>query len=510
MKRALVLLLAVWLAACSGAATPTTTRPTATTLAPPPTLAAASTPSATAAPLATNTPANAGVATSPPAVSSPASPAANVPSATATRASGPTPIPPPNTSPDAASSLIAQGVDLLLQHYVDPLNSATLYGVAWQAVDKGLAAAGGQAGAPAPAFTGDAKGDAALFKQGYLAAMQGAPPALNQTATAYETLRAVATSINECHTAFLDPEQYKSITAGLAGTQSYGGIGVSIRTQSRPVVIGEVFPGTPAANAKLLPGDAILAVDGLDVSNLPADQISPLVRGKEGAPVVLTIQRPGEPAPRDFRIVRARITVPVFTYRVIDGPNGTKIGYMKLYSFSTGAEAQVDKALADFRQQNVTYWVLDLRDNGGGYISTLSSIASRFFKQGPIAYTIVRGGKEEAIPLDPNFKIGAQVPLAVLINAGSASASEAFAAAAQDYGRAQLFGQKTSGCLAGASTFPLADGSAFQITIEKVVSPKRREINRIGVQPDTEVPPATAANTDPVLKLAIAWLVTQP
>lgn len=512
MKRALVLLVALWLAACSGATTPTATLPAATSVAPPPTVAAATSPSATPAPLVTNTPGTAGAATSAAAKASPATPAANVPgppSATATRAGGPTPIPPPNTSPDAASSLITQGVDLVLQHYVDPLDSATLYGVAWQAVGQALTAAGGRASGPAPAFTGDAKGDAALFKQGFISAMQGAPPALNQTATAYDALHAVATNINECHTAFLDPEQYKSVTAGLAGTQSYGGIGVSIRTQSRPVVIGEVFPGTPAASAKLLPGDAILAVDGLDVSNLPADQISPLVRGKEGTPVVLTIQRPGEPAPRDIRIVRARITVPVFTYRVIDGPNGTKIGYMKLYSFSTGAEAQLDKALADFRQQNVTHWVLDLRDNGGGYISTLSAIASRFFKQGPIAYTIVRGGKEEAIPLDSSFKIGAQSPMAVLINAGSASASEAFAAAAQDYGRAQLFGQKTSGCLAGASTFPLADGSAFQITIEKVVSPKRREINRIGVQPDTEVPPATAANTDPTLDAAIAWLVTQ-
>lgn len=513
MKRALVLLVALWLAACSGAATPTTAVPTATTAAPTATLAANSAPSPTPAALATNTPSNAGpAAASPPAGGSP-SPAANLPGTprpTATRSGGPTPVPPPNTTPDAASSLIIQGVDLLLQHYVDPLNSATLYGVAWQQVATVLTGAGRAPNGPAPAFTGDAKGDAALFKQAYLAAMQGAPQSLNQTATAYDSLRAMATNINECHTAFLSPEQYKSITAGLAGTQSYGGIGVSIRTQSRPVVIGEVFPGTPAATAKLLPGDAILAVDGLDVSNLPADQISPLVRGQEGTPVVLTVQRPGEPTTREFRIVRARITVPVFTYRVIDGPNGTKVGYMKLYSFSTGAEAQLDKALADFRQQNVTYWVLDLRDNGGGYISTLSAIGSRFFKQGPIAYTIVRGGKEEPIPLDANFKLGAQAPLAVLINAGSASASEAFAAAAQDYGRGQLFGQTTSGCLAGASTFPLADSSAFQITIEKVVSPQRREINRIGVKPDTEVPPATAANTDPTLDAALAWLVTQP
>ncbi len=504
-----LLVVACCLVACSGtAATPTSAPPAPTTVPATSTVAPASQ-AATASPVAVESataPAAATVGGS--ARPSTASSATPVASSAAPRASGTPNV--PNTTPAAAEALIEQAIDLLLSQYVDPLDSATLYRTAYQAAVQALTAFGKTPQAQTLVLDTDQKRNAAAFKAAYLALVGGNGADVNQTALAYEAIRAVTAQINECHTAFLDPEQYRSVNAGLSGTNTYGGIGVTIRTQTRPVTIGGIFPDSPAAKSGLRPGDAIIAVDGTDVSDLAADSISPLVRGKEGTPVRLTVTREGAAAPLVFTIIRAQIQVPVFISQLQSGPNGEKIGYMKLYSFSTDADQQVQQALEDFERQGVVAWVLDLRDNGGGYIDVLSRIASRFVKNGdPVAYRIVRDGSAETINTDKALAFNPQRPLAVLINGGSASASEALASAAFDEGFGRLFGQTTSGCLAGASNYKLADGSAVQITIWKIVSPQRREINRVGQQPNEEIAPDPTGKTDPVLDGAVKWLVTQ-
>ena len=528
-QRLTALLIALMLlVACGGGGTATPVPPTATTA--PAATATTARPRPASMSATTSTAANAAAttgaastSTTAPATTSTTSTAAPATSSNPAAAASPTfapgPItgtPVPNTSPEAAEALVEQAVGLLQDHYVDDLNSGDLYGAAYAGAASALQAAGQPAQQQALVFKGDAKQDAATFKTAYLALASKASSDINQTLLAYEAIQAMIVKINECHTAFLDPQQYQSVTAGLAGTNTYGGIGVSIRTQTRPVTIGDIFPDTPAAKSGLQPGDAIVKVDGVDVSNLTADQISPLVRGEVGTPVTLTVQRPGESAPLDITITREQITVPVFTTKVVTGPNGAKIGYMKLYSFSsatqdgTATDKAFQQALDNFEQQGVTGWVLDLRDNGGGYIDMLSKLASRFIKNGqPVAYTIMRGGQEQEIPTDKRLYDTAQHPFAVLINGGSASASEAFASAAQDYGFARLFGETTAGCLAGASSFKLADGSALQITIEKVVSPKHREINQVGQPPDQEIKPDPTGATDPVLDAAVQWVGTQ-
>lgn len=492
-KRLLCLLLvAIALAACSGsAATPTTAPATATT--------AQSSAPASAQASAQASQSGASATTRPPAT-----PAAVAPS------SRPGTPNLPNTSPAAAEALVEQAVGYLLDNYVDELDSSTLYQTAYNGAVAALASFGKTAQPTALTLGSDRKAQAAAFKTAYLALVNGAGSDVNQTALAYEAIRAMTAWIDECHTAFLDPEQLRSVTAGLSGTNTYGGIGVSIRTQTRPVTIGGIFPNTPAARSGLRTGDAIIGVDGVDVSDLPADAISPLVRGQEGTQVTLTVLRQGEAAPLKFTITRAQIQVPVFYSDVQTGPNGEKVGYMKLYSFSTDVDKQVRDALQTFEGEGVKYWVLDLRDNGGGYIDVLSRITSFFVHNGePVAYRIERGGVEETIDTDPKLTFKAQHPFAILINGGSASASEAMASSAYDNGFARLFGQKTSGCLAGASNYKLADNSALQITIWKIVSPQRREINRIGQAPNEEVQPDPTGATDPVLAAAIKWLVAQ-
>ncbi len=413
-------------------------------------------------------------------------------------------------TPAAGAALVEQAVSLLLDRYVEPLGSADLYAAAYRGAVNTLQAAGAaprpEGARQPPDFTGDPQRDAALFREAYMELANGAGANVSQTALAYDAIRAVTEKIDECHTSFLTPEQYRQLTARLEGTANYAGIGAGIRP-TRPPTIGEIFPGTPAERGGLRPGDAILAVDGTDVTELTAEQIAQLVRGPAGTQVTLTVRRPGETGTRQITLTRARIDLPVLTSRIIEGANGEKIGYLKLYSFSTGAAEQLQEALEAFRQQGVTGWVLDLRGNGGGYIDTLSKIASRFIAGGkPVAYIVDRQGREETIETDPGLYFTPQRPLAVLIDEGSASSSEAFAAAVQDYDTGRLFGQTSAGCLAVASTFPLADGSALQITIQKVVSPERREINRVGVPPDEPLPADAAGGDDPVLEAALRWL----
>ena len=410
----------------------------------------------------------------------------------------------------AGAALIEQAVSVLLERYVDPLNSAELYGAAYRGAVDTLQAAGTAPHVAAPDFTGDPSEDARRFRDAYTALAAAAGQGVDQTTLAYEAIRAITEQIDECHTSFMTPEQHRQFQASLEGRAHYAGIGVSIRPQTRPVVISEVFPDTPAARSGLQPGDAILAVDGTDVTDLAADQIAQLVRGPAGTAVTLTIERPGEPGTRDITITRAEVQLPVLTSRLIEGPGGGKIGYIRLYSFSTGAPEQLQRALEEFERRGVTGWVLDLRGNGGGYIEVLSKIASRFIEGGkPVAYITERGGDREPIATDEDLYFRPQRPLAILIDGGSASSSEALAAAAADYGFARLFGQTTAGCLAGASTFPLADGSALQTTIWKVVSPAGRESSRVGQAPDVTVPPAPASAADPVLEEAIEWLASQ-
>lgn len=514
-----LLILLVFLTACSVAA------PTATpTSAPSPTASSSAAPTAASLPSGTPLPLASAAATTPTTrVSTPASSTASTPAgtpaarSTATRSASPAVGSAratgtvPQISPNAGAALVEQAIGNLLDHYVDPLSTVTLYGVAYQSAVAILQASGGTPQAQSPTLTGDRKADASAFQASYLTLANAAGPAINQNLLAYETIRAVAVAIDECHTAFLDPAQYTSVNAGLSGKNTYGGIGVTIRTQTRPVTIGGIFPNTPAAQSGLRPGDQLLKVGDTDVSDLPADAISPLVRGEAGTTVVLTIGRAGESAPLIITITRAEIQVPIFTSEILTAPNGAKIGYMKLYSFSTGAVQQLQDALDQFAAAGVTGWVLDLRDNGGGYIDVLSQIGSRFLSgRQPIAYEIARGGTEQPISTDPSKYLSAQQPFAVLINGGSASASEALASSAADYGFARLFGQKTAGCLAGASTYRLADNSAIQVTIWKIVSPQHREINRVGQQPDEVVDPDPTGATDPVLNRAIAWLITQP
>jgi carboxyl-terminal processing protease len=525
MKRILAILLTVVLLAGCGIGTPTAqpapTSPPLSTVGP------TSTPGTGGAP-ATATPgaASPGASTQPASGTAPVTGRATPPVATPG-----TPLPPtprsaanvtavPNTTPAAGSALIEEMVNEVLDNYVDPVQSGMLYQTAYDGAVATLRASGKSPQPQALTLSNDRKRDASTFRTAYLALTEPAGSDINQSIVAYEAIRAIVAKIDECHTYFLDPEQNKRAKAQNAGQENYSGIGVLINAALKPATIIKVYRGSPAEAAGLRQLDEIIGVDGVDVSDMPVDQVSPLVRGPEGTPVRLTVRRAGEAAPLEFTITRASITVPVFDKRIIEGPNGEKIGYMELSSFSAtttrtgvgdGVEVDIQKALEEFEDAGVQYWILDLRNNPGGYVETLRRVASRFIRNGqPVAYYVEEDGGQQAINTDRRLHFDPQRPFAVLINAGSGSSSEAFAAAAQDYGFARTFGQTSSGCLAAGRSFDLADGSAINITVEKVVSPQKRAINQVGVKPDEEIPLDPTRTDDPTLQAAIAWLVAQP
>jgi carboxyl-terminal processing protease len=497
MKRSLVLLLTLLLLAACGTGTATVTGSIATMPTTPTTVAGT-----------TGTPPVAGQATAP--ARSSATPARSAANVTAVA----------NTTPAAAQALVEQALGTIFDRYVNDLDSKTIYGSAYNGAVETLRASGVTPQAQAPAFTGDRQADAAAFKAAYLALVQNAGPTINQSVVAYQAIGAVVAQIDECHTYFLTPEQNKQAKAASAGQENYSGIGVVMNQNVRPPTIVQVYKGSPAERAGLLAGDQIIRVGDTDVTNLPLEQVSPIVRGPEGSQVTLTIQRPGEPAPRPFTITRATITIPVFTKEVKTGPNGEKIGYMQLSSFSAqttrtgvgdGVERDIQAALEEFESQGVQFWILDLRNNPGGYVETLRRVSSRFIRNGqPVAYYVENTGDEEAINTDRRAFFNPQHPFAVLINEGSGSSSEAFSAAAQDYGFGRLFGETTSGCLAAGQSIDLADGSAINVTVQKVVSPKKREINGVGVNPDQTVPNVPTTPNDETLDAAVGWLVAQP
>ncbi len=511
MKRALSLLFTLLLTSC-GTGSTVSVATSALSPATPPTIAS-TVPTqpivagTTRTPVATVTGATSGRGTATTGTATPARSAVNVTAIA-------------NTTPAAGAALVDQAIGELLDNYVDKLQSNTLYQYAYDGAVATLRASGKAPQAQTLTLTGNRDQDASAFKTAYLALTQNVGGEVNQSVVAYEAIQAAVEHVDECHTYFLSPEQNKQAKAQEAGQTNYSGIGVLINSALRPPTIAKVYAGSPAEKAGLRAGDQITTVGDTDVTDLPIDQVSPLVRGPEGSQVKITIRRPGEANPLAFTITRATVNVPNFESEVLKGPNDEKIGYMALSSFSAtttrtgvgdGVEKDIQAALDSFQKQGVQYWVLDLRNNPGGYVETLRRVASRFIQNGqPVAYYVRANGQQEAINTDRSAYVSAQHPFAVLINEGSASSSEAFSAAAQDYGFARLFGEKTAGCLAAAQSFDLADGSALSITVEKVVSPKKREINRVGIAPDEVIQTDPASLADPVKDAAIKWLISQP
>jgi carboxyl-terminal processing protease len=298
-------------------------------------------------------------------------------------------------------------------------------------------------------------------------------------------IRGMLESLGDQHTSYMDPDQFRQ--ANIPLEQEYEGIGAWVDTTADFLTIVSPMPGSPAENAGLRPGDRIIAIDGEDMTGIDGNLVIRRVLGPAGSTVQLTISRDvsdrSEPHVFDVEITRARITVPSVESRMLDDG----IAYIKLFQFADNTREELRRHLRELMDQNPTSMILDLRNNGGGYLHTSIEVASEFIADGTIlieeygdgrtdVYTAIRGG------------LATDIPLVVLINDGSASASEIVAGAIQDYGRAPLVGSTSFGKGSVQNWVPLSeDQGAVRVTIARWLTPEGRQIHSIGLAPDYEV-----------------------
>ena len=322
------------------------------------------------------------------------------------------------------------------------------------------------------------------------------------------TIAGELAALHDPYSLLFKPAAYKQFVGFLDG-RAVGGIGaeLDVDPQTHAVRIVDVFPGSPAEAAGLLPGDLIVAIDGNPPPAGAPAAVSAALRGAAGSTVRITPSRNGV-AREPLALVRRAIVPPDVTGRAFDGG----IGYVRLRSFGAQSAKQLDAVLTRLRTAGAHAFVLDLRANGGGYRDDAIAVASHFV-HGTIVTTQERGGAPAVFAAKPTTPLlGA--PLAVLVDGDTASAAEIVAAAVQDAHAGTVIGSKTFGKGLVQETFPLPDGGAIKLTTAQYRTPAGRDIDRVGITPDIAVTQSSDAHPgeaghDPQLDRALA-LLAQP
>jgi carboxyl-terminal processing protease len=273
------------------------------------------------------------------------------------------------------------------------------------------------------------------------------------------------------------------------------GIGVQVAPDDGKggIVVGQVFPNTPALEAGIKRGDRVVAVDGKSTTGQTQDQIIASIRGPAGSQVTLTILRAGQPS-FDVTITRRQYDLPLSSWTMIPGRT---IAYIRLDSFATGAGKAVTGAIQAAEKAGATAIVFDLRDNGGGYVNEAIDVASEFVGDGTVYQSVDRSGTTQSIPVKAGgLATSSSIPLVVLANGNTASAAEIVTGCIQDAGRGQVVGEKTFGTGTVLGRFELADGSVLRIGTERWLTRNGRPIWHEGLDPNVVV--ALAANAAPL------------
>lgn len=331
-----------------------------------------------------------------------------------------------------------------------------------------------------------------------------APDDLKAEPMLFGAVRGLVSAVGDPYTVFMPPKENKEFREGLSGHLQ--GIGAELGNIGEQVVVVSPLKGSPAEKAGLLPQDAIIEVNGEDITELSLQEVVSKIRGPKGSIVELTIVRESEDDLLTFKITRDDITVPSTEYEVKETGSGA-VGYLAINQFGGETVAEVTEFLRSVRPAELKGLIVDLRFNGGGYLDGAVDLASMFLREGEV---VTVAGRDESqthsVSGDPVLP---EIPLVVLINQASASASEIFAGALQDHGRATIVGMKSFGKGTVQEVLDLPGGSSLRVTIARWLTPKGRDLGKEGVVPDFVVDHTRQdieAQRDPQLEAALQWL----
>jgi carboxyl-terminal processing protease len=320
----------------------------------------------------------------------------------------------------------------------------------------------------------------------------------------YAAIEGVIEATGDPYTAFLDPLRAEILKTDLQG--GFEGIGATVRLRADGYLeIVQPLPGWPAMQAGLQAGDVVLEIDGVDVQGMTLYEAISVIRGPAGTTVRLLVAREQVEEPLVIDVERARIELPAVESRQLEG----NIGYVRLSEFGEVATRELRSALRDLEVDELDGLVFDLRGNRGGFLSVAVEVTSQFVGDGPILIERFKDGRERRYPAQPGG-LALDVPLVVLVDGGSASASEIAAGAIQDSGRGVLIGTTTLGKGSVQMVHNLSDGSELRVTFARWFTPDGRGIHGEGLEPDIEIDLTqedALAERDPQLERAVEYLL---
>ncbi|MGE0495049.1 MAG: S41 family peptidase [Vulcanimicrobiota bacterium] len=320
----------------------------------------------------------------------------------------------------------------------------------------------------------------------------------------YAGLAGMVASLDDPYCNVWTPSEYAEFQEHMSGG-NFGGIGVYIeldKNNNDQLTVVEPMEGSPAIEAGLEAGDQILAIDGFDTKGIDIEAAAQRIRGEEGTEVALTIRRKSRPQPFEVKVKRGQIHVRSAHARMLED----HIGYLSLRMFGDSTSKEFDEELQKLEKKGATALILDLRNNGGGYIQGAIDVLSNFLPKGQVLVSVVnaRTGRDE-----PSYAVGRtplEMPVVVLINRYSASASEITAGALQDTQRAKLIGETSFGKASVQQVYEYPDGGALKYTVAHYLTPSGKDIHRKGIEPDLTVNLTADAKEDLVLQAAQAQL----
>ncbi|HYL27040.1 MAG TPA: S41 family peptidase [Candidatus Nitrosotalea sp.] len=373
---------------------------------------------------------------------------------------------------------VSRSYQLLTTSYYDTINPQVLLAAAADALAATAHKHGVTLSPPALHVEGDPDATLSELESAIAAAARSAHG--SPSIYAYAAIDAMAKATNDRYTQFFTPDEYREFNEAL-DPKRIGGIGVMIEPDaaSGSVRVTYVLPATPAERAGVAVGDVVTAVDGVPTKGQSVETVSGRLRGKPGTVVAVAVARSG--APSTFSITREDVQPPTVVFKML--PNG--IGYVWVMEFGRATPGEFDTAIARLTEQGAKALVLDLRNDGGGYVNSALDISSRFIASKPILTVEERGKHAETIDADGDPSI--TFPVTVLVNQYTASASEITAGALQDDGIGTLVGARTFGKGVMQTLTPLPDGAAIKITTAHYLTPSQRDINLRGIDPDVRV-----------------------